>query len=703
MLGVGPRTGSSHRLRMLNVYVVLLSVGALIVVGPLRSTFAEAPLIPFLGALLLLMVPGIMLVRLFFEEYLSGAVMVPVSFAISVGIFALMGVPFLLLHQSLELYIWIAGAIVAASLVAAVLRMLRRKPTAENDARIRPSMIWLWIPFLLLSAVLASMSAIKVQGFYSDMWVYLAWVREFLSADKLALHEPYFGHHIGTSRAQINGWLLEQAALSKISGIDPVELVLKYLAPTLVVMSLLAFYALARTLMKNTTAALLAGSLYALFFLINLDPTIVSLGGEFVGRVAEDKFVARFMFLPVALMFAFLFLESWKWRYLMVFTFLCWAMMAIHPIGLAIIGLSTAGFGLFHLAVNWRRKEAWIRTVSLGGALLSVLIAPVLYLLATGDSLIAVLKSADINSGDPDVLANMVFVKPGWQRVLELGDNYYMVHPARLLDPATLVALLVGLPFLLWRLKHSLAAQLLVGMLLVPTVVCFAPPIATFIGNHIVLPGQMWRLAWPIPMAAFLTIGWMVWEMAHYMQIGLNRSGESHRVGQFVPLVLICALMVAAAPASVARVRDVYRATEILPTVGSRFDPIFNWMRDHIKETSVVLAPDWVNTCIPAYSAQANVVSLRGDLLLGVLRALERRAPGQIEVPQGVLDVWRFFYYSTPEQKFRIIERYEVDYVMVPAGSPLNRTLKSQAGFTALDTPGEGYTLYAVNRSKLDR
>ena len=116
-----------------------------------------------------------------------------------------------------------------------------------------------------------------------------------------------------------------------------------------------------------------------------------------------------------------------------------------------------------------------------------------------------------------------------------------------------------------------------------------------------------------------------------------------------------------------------------------------------------MLAPDWVNTCIPAYSAQANVVSLRGDLLLGVLRDLKKRAPGQIEVPQGVLDVWRFFYYSTPEQKIRIIERYEVDYVMVPASSPLNRTLKRQLGFTAIDTPGEGYTLYAVNRSKLDR
>ena len=402
----------TRRLRTFDAYVVLLSAGALVLIGPLRSTFAEAPLISFLGTLFLFMVPGVMLVRGFFGEHLSGAAMVPVSFAISVGIFALLGVPFLLLHQSLELYIWIAGAIVAASLVAAVLGMLRRKPTAENGARIRSSLTWLWIPFLLLSTALACVSMARTQGTLGDIWVYLASIQEFLSADKLALHDPYFGNEVGASRVKINGWLLEQAALSRVSGIDPIELVLTYLKPTLVVMSLLAFYALALTLLKREAAALLAGSLYALFFLIYLHPTAATLGGEFIGRVAEDKFVARLLFLPIALVFAFLFLESRKLRYLMVFAFFCWAVVAIHPVGLAIIGLSTAGFGLLHLAVNWRKKQAWIRTVSLGGTLLIVLVAPVFYLLATGDSLIAVLQASDINSGDPDVLANMVFLLP---------------------------------------------------------------------------------------------------------------------------------------------------------------------------------------------------------------------------------------------------------------------------------------------------
>jgi signal transduction histidine kinase len=65
---------------------------------------------------------------------------------------------------------------------------------------------------------------------------------------------------------------------------------------------------------------------------------------------------------------------------------------------------------------------------SLGGALVSFLLAPALYVLATGDSLIAILQSADISSGDPDVLDNIVmvgypsgraFVKASWQEVIE--------------------------------------------------------------------------------------------------------------------------------------------------------------------------------------------------------------------------------------------------------------------------------------------
>jgi hypothetical protein len=203
-------------------------------------------------------------------EDLPGPVRVPVSFALSVGIFALLGVPFLAGGLGLGSYLRAAGLVVAASLVTAVLGALRRNHPGRRGDRVRPSQMWLWAPFLLLGVALASASRIKAPFPYDDIWVYLAWVREFLDAGDGAFSEPYFGGQVGASRARINGWLFEQAALSRVSGIDPVDLVLGYLGPTLVVMSLLAFYALARVLLRSGTAALLVGSLYALGLLLHL-------------------------------------------------------------------------------------------------------------------------------------------------------------------------------------------------------------------------------------------------------------------------------------------------------------------------------------------------------------------------------------------------------------------------------------------------
>jgi hypothetical protein len=693
---------------MLEAYIVLLSTVALTLIGPLRSTFAEVPLISFLVTLFLFMVPGVLLSHWFLAESISGPAMVPVSFAISVGIFGFLGVPLLILHQNLAAYLWIAGAVVAASVTAAVFAMLRRKPLLESRTQVGFWFSPLWIPFLLLSALLAFVSWARLQGgFYGDIWVYLAWVREFLGTDKLALYEPYFGREASLSRAQINGWLLEQAALSQVSGIDPIALVLDYLVPTLIVISLLAFYALARTLFKSEVAALVTVCLYTLFFLVNLSPETYAFGDEypleggFISRVAEDKFLARFLFLPVALNLAVSFLESRKWRYLAAFTFTYWSMMTVHPVGVAIIGLSMAGFGFVYLAVNRRRREAWTKMASLGVALLSVVLVPALYVLTTGNPLAAVLKSADINSGDPDVLANMVFVMPERMRIFELGEGLYMMHPSLILNPVILGAFLLGVPFLLWRLKGSPGAQLLVGVLLLATLVCYVPPIATFVGDHVVLPGQLWRLAWPIPMAALLTLGWMAWEATSHAEAYLSRVGIAQRTTRLLPLVLVAVLMAVTEPMVAATVKDAYNPSEVALNESHCLDPMFRWMRDNITEPSVVLAPDAQNICIPGYSASANVVSLRGATLLNHLAALERRAPGEIEVPQGALDVRKFFRRSTVREKIEILRRYKVDYVMVRAGSRLERTLERQPGVTAIDDPGGRYSLYAVNRQRL--
>ncbi|QIN83719.1 hypothetical protein GBA63_14570 [Rubrobacter tropicus] len=561
----------------------------------------------------------------------------------------------------------------------------------------------MWVPFLALVGVLAYVARITAPSSYGDIWVYLAWVREYLGGGGLASAEPFFGGEVGLSRARINGWLVEQAALTRISGIDLVDLVFSYLNPFLVVVALLAFYALARLLLKSERAALFCGCLYSLFFLVHLGQTRFTFGGEFLQRLPEDKLATKFLFLPIALAFAAAFLEGGKWRYFACFAFVCCAVVAVHPIGFATIGLSMAGFGVLHLASNPRSRVAWSRVSAMGLAgLLVVAVPAALVPILTGQPLTDVLADSDINSGDPDVLRNMIFVSPERARIFEFADGSYMMHPSLLLDPVIAVAFLTSVPFLLWRVQKSVAAQLLLGTMILTTVAVYAPPVATFLGDNVVLPGQIWRLAWPIPLATLLAFGWLLWEAIRWIAARSENTRFQPLLAQALPPLLVVVLALAAVPAAseglepILEHKEDSRASGFYPV-----DPIYPWFRDEIKTPTVVLASDLLGARIPAYSPEANVVSRRGGLVLNALPRLEKRVPGQIEVPQGAVDVRKFFAGTDIRTGVEILRRHRVDYVMVNEDTPLDAALNRLNGFTPTKEPSNRYDLYKVDLQKI--
>ncbi|MDP8947191.1 MAG: DUF6077 domain-containing protein [Actinomycetota bacterium] len=687
------------RLRWFEVCVALVGGAAFAVVGPLRGAFAVLPEVLLVGTLVLFMVPGVLLTRWFLSEYFSGVAALPAAFVISAGAFALLGVPMLLLQSTLEAYLWASGTAVAGSLLAAALVALRPGQPARRDPAAFDRGGLLWLPFLALVAELAYISRINAPSSFGDIWVYLSWVREFLGGDQLASEEPYFGGQVGLSRVRINGWLLEQAAFSRVSGVDPVDLVFSYLNPALVVVALLAFYALARTLLGSEKAALFCGCLYALFLLVHLHVSRLTFGGEFIQRLPEDKLATKFLFLPLALAFAAAFLEGGRRVYLWCFAFVCCAVMAVHPIGLAIIGVSMAGFGTLHLAANPRARERWGRISAMGLAgLVVIAVSAILILEVAGKPLTAVLTDSDINSGDPDVLRNMIFVSPERQRIFEFADGSYMMHPSLVLNPVILTAFVTGTPFLLWRVRGSLAAQLLLGALILTTVVCYVPPIATFLGDELVLPGQLWRLAWPIPLAALLTLGWFAWEVSSLAAAGMERLRLARPLARALPLLLVVALTVAAVPWVKAGLEPVERHKEVSRAQGFYpVDPIYPWIRDEIASPSVVLASDLYSARIPSYSSEANVVSRRGSLILRVLPKLKKRVDNQIEVPQGSLDVREFFNGTDLETGAKILRRHEVDYVMVRSNSELDKAMDGLPGFEPVGEPSKRFDLYEVD------
>jgi hypothetical protein len=695
------------RLRSPDALVLLSSAAAVIVLLLIRYHSGAFPPVAFAATLVLFTSPGLLISHWFLRDDVSGVALVPLGFVTSTGLFGLLGAPALILHLSIQDYLWAAGAVLAASLAGAAWRTLLMKAQAmnssEQDATYGPPAGWLWAPFALLGGVLAFVGIRRVPNNYDDVWVYLSWVKDFASSERLALQDPYFGERIAElSRARVNGWLLEQAALSRVSGMDTIELVLRYLTPTLVLVALLTVYALARTLLKSERAAVLTASVSALFHIIFIQPSVQNVGVELAARISEDKYAARFLVLPVTLLFAVLFIENRKWRYLGLFTFFCWAAVTVHPSVLPAIGLCMLGFGVAHVAANPRVRTAWTGMGALALAMWSVVLGPVL-LLFTGRSPAAVLFSADINATPPKVLEYTVFITESWRHIYELGDGYYIMHPWLLMNPVILGTYVLGVPFLLWRVRTSLAAQLLLGGLGVVTVAVYVPPVATFIGNDLIVPGLLWRLAWPIPLLALLTAGWMAWEALGYAEERLRGIGLGRSVTRVLPLALVVLLTAAAAPPSVEKAVGLYRKFDVARTSNYDPDPIYPWIRANIKEPGVLLARDSANNVIPAYSTSLNVVSQRGEGMIRDRDELEKLAESDINIPRRYLDVHSFFFGPTlDEEAYEILRRYQIDYLMVYAGSPLDERLKTLPGFSSVDDASiEKYSLYTVDLQKL--
>lgn len=693
----------SGLLRNPEALALLLALISLFILVPLRGVLSSVPALLVLATFALFLIPGFLLSRFMTDESLSGIGWLPVAFALSTGVFGLAAIPFLVLHRSFVEYLGTCGVVLVVFLVLAAFRVFRGVAGNEYVAGEGIEGLWtrlMWVPLAVFGVALGYTSSRVVPDPNEDNWAYLAYVQEFSNAENLGRLSPFYGTEIqGISRLTLNGWLMIQAAFSRVSSIDPVDLASTYLPPALILVSLLAFYWLALTLFESRSAALLTVSLYGVFLLFYLDATPISFGGNFVRRVLEDKFAAQYLMLPVALGLAVLFLRERGWLRLGMFAFVFLATGMVHPMVMGILGLGVAAFGATHLAVDFRNREAWNGVLALGAVVFFTLVPPAAYLLITDNPLLSKLDILD-----PTLIENRLSVWQDQKRLLILGEGSYIMHPSLILNPAIAASYLIGVPFLIWRVGRSLAAQLLLGVLVFFAVLVYFPPLASFAGEF-VRPWLIYRLAWPIPLAALLTVGWMTWELLVYSIRRFDRlTSRLAPTGSVLPLValiLVVLIAAAAAPRALAGIQTLNSVDETPQDTASCVDPAFEQLREVAKTGSVVLAPELENSCIPAYSSLTNVVIYR-DQFLGESASSETDSAGESATPRKARDVRDFFEASTVSSAMiETLQRYEVDYVLLPANSPLNIQLGHLPGFTVLDTPGERYKLYSVSRKDI--
>jgi len=255
-----------------------------------------------------------------------------------------------------------------------------------------------------------------------------------------------------------------------------------YLPPLLLVVSLLAFYSLAKELFQSRNAALLSTLIQILFCLSSIDSRDW-IGRGFFGRLIEDKFLIWLIILPVAVVFMLKYLSSGKRRHLLTLWLGMAALALTHPIGLVQGGISFASFALVHCFFNLKRDKI-IRVIAVFACLLFFLLIPLAQrqMMATQGT---TGPAFDYASGS-EVQFRLNRTRL-W--IFSAVENEYMAHPHLIAHPLTFLAILLT-PLLLQHLRRSVAAQFLFSNMAVPLLILYNPVTVPLLGSVITLPSS---------------------------------------------------------------------------------------------------------------------------------------------------------------------------------------------------------------------
>lgn len=489
----------------------------------------------------------------------------------------------------------------------------------------------------------------------SDSLAYLGHIQERLAASRLEPRDPFLGlDELSVSpRLWFSPWLFLQAGITDLAQADAVNLVFTYLPPWLALVSLIAFYGLARELLPRD-AALAAVFLQILLYASSLQAH-EGPGRAFFARVAEDKMLMWLVLLPLALRFGLRFLRTGARSDLLLYGLMGVVAAIVHPLGLVLVGLFAGGMelaALCPLLVKGAQKDQADETRRALALLLPplCLVPYILY-----QRLVERYVPFDVTGSGATLDFRLALSA---DRLLILPHGWYMAHPALLRNGLILTGL--ALTFLVARdVSRSLAARFLVATTLVPLALIYNPLTAVLLGR-VISPWLLWRVTWLSPFT--LAAAYALW-----------RSRPARRSILAVGLAAAFFLSDPAASYTVWRGGNIW-----LPPLDRAF---LTAARPYVADDGVVLAPAALNRLIPALWPKARVVEFRGSA----------------QVPDRRADVDAFYAQETLQgAQLAILRRYEVRYAILPTRSAL---VSDAAHLPSLLRPSyrdATWTLYAV-------
>lgn len=677
-------------------FMLRQTVAPALAAGP-RPAYDAWRGVAVLSSMVIFMLPGAMAVRLL-RVGGSWAVRLPTYFVASLGLMSVPGLVVAIFNLNLAVLLW---SFVGMSIILAVAAVTREalqpgEPDGECEGRRdagEPLNRWL-LGLTVIAIVAATGISLNAPMGGDDMNT-LAFIQDDLVVAHISEQEPIHGAGIPpNSRGDFTTWPLNVTVMTAISGL-PAPDFYELMRTGLVWLALAGFYTLVMRLFGRRNLALF--SLIGFIIAVSILTTELDLiGFGLFARIGQDKFIVRFVILPLAMAWPVGFITRPRLHTYILASLVLFASAATHTIGSVLAGIPLMGFGPLYLLFN-RNRRTFLTLVAMAIPALLGLILPLVQATSPDAPFIAATLT---DARDPTLWYRIRLIVYNY-RLLIFPDGSFIIHPRIFLQPIVIIPML-GLPLLLWLARKRVGAQMIAGTLIVEPLLLEVPPVLALMATRST-PWILHRLAWPATLVGVIALCWAAWAAQEWLarRIGAGRRNTSDvrqpavrsRVTQWVPLLAVfVALIALSGPIrmGLAYLFELRADPDLSRCLYAA--PVVSQLNDMVGSGTVVLSTPDLDLCVPMYAANAYPIEHYGTATIN-------RFPGS-RTQEGVDRVHDVNVFTASEAvdgtTLAILERWKAGLVLIRRTHPADVYFSHLSRqFTTLVRTDE-YAIYRV-------
>ncbi|TES95674.1 hypothetical protein E3J85_01785, partial [Patescibacteria group bacterium] len=305
----------------------------------------------------------------------------PIGFGLSLGIGVIPTFLAFSLRWSIDTFFWIYLGLILVNLGLSIWRKLRvglqnrhgylsSYRTLLKSVR-RNLLLVIWSGGCLVGfGVVFARKFSLTEYLHGDNWFFLSFIQRFIHQPYLSPTDPITGSESPVFNYSYNVYLAFGALLSRISGVEVVDLLQFVLPIIFVVTTLLTFLLLGKLLIRKWPILLLTSVLW-------LSYLAVLQSRQFFTRLSEPKYVIYFILIPLVFYFIIQILKDQKLVFFVILGGVLLGLANMHAASIPYVFIAILAFVGLNLILNWKKRKRNLKIIKgfiITGLVLAVLV-----------------------------------------------------------------------------------------------------------------------------------------------------------------------------------------------------------------------------------------------------------------------------------------------------------------------------------------